>query len=271
MIVSNIIMGKKKVIVFLIVIAAVSAYFINFSLQTDSVPDPQKELLIYCGITMIKPMSEIASIIEQQEDVKISIIKGGSGNLLRSIKFNKIGDLYLPGSDSYIKKSRADGLISESVHVGYNKAAMMVRKGNPKQISPYVNALKNKNLYVVIGNPDSGSIGNETKKILTSSGIFDDVIKHVGEMTTDSKRLVEVLKNGEADLVINWFAVSTWVENRDYIDVLPIENQFAKKKRLVLGLLSTSKYPDIARKFMAYAASDKGRAIFNYYGLYETE
>ena len=57
-------------------------------------PAPKKELLIYCGITMIRPMREIADIIEKQEDIKVIIIKGGSGNLLRSIEINGVGIIY---------------------------------------------------------------------------------------------------------------------------------------------------------------------------------
>ena len=90
-------------------------------------------------------------------------------------------------------------------------------------------------------------------------------------MTTDSKRLVEVLKNEEADLVINWYATSVWDQNSEFIDTLSIDDKFAQKKRLVLGLLSSSRYPEIARKFMAYAASQKGQRIFDKYGLFSIE
>lgn len=238
---------------------------------SKTVVEQKKELLVFCGITMIQPMSEIAAVIESQENVKISLIKGGSGNLLNSIKFNKAGDLYLPGSESYIKQAKAEGLITESVHVGFNKAAMMVQKGNPLAIKNDLKELKNKNYTVVIGNPDSGSIGKETKKILDSAGIYDDVLKNINEMTTDSKRLIEVLKNKEADLVINWYATSLWDQNSEYIDTLSIDDKFSQKKRLVLGLLNTSRYPEITRKFMAYAASQEGQRIFDKYGLFSVE
>jgi molybdate transport system substrate-binding protein len=216
-------------------------------------------------------MSEIAASLEKQENVKISIIKGGSGNLLRSIKFNQLGDLYLPGSDSYISQAKQEGLIEKSVHVGYNKAAIMVQQGNPKEIPADLTALLNPNYYVVIGNPDTGSIGKETKKILSTAGIFSSVMQNARELTTDSKRLVEVLKKGEADLVINWYATAIWPENSEQIDALPIDDKYAAKKRLVLGLLKTSKHPKIAEKFMQYARSAKGRAIFERYGLYSVD
>ncbi len=256
---------------FILGLLCLAAFFLYSLLLDPEQPKPKKELLVYCGITMIQPVSQIASIIEQREDVKISILKGGSGNLLNSIKFNRIGDLYLPGSESYIQQAKSEGLVLRSAHVGYNKAAMMVREGNPKSIPASLDALKNPDLYVVIGNPSSGSIGKETKKILTTANMFDQVMGNVKEMTTDSKRLVEVLKKGEADLVVNWHATSTWEENAPYIDSIPIDGRLAKKKRLVLGLLATSKYPDIANKFMNYAASPEGQQIFDRYGLYHID
>lgn len=242
----------------------------GFPNATDT-PPPRKEVLIYCGITMIQPMAEIASIIEKRDHVKISIVKGGSGDLLKSIQFNQQGDLYLPGSESYIDRARSEGLVTQSVHVGYNKAALMIRHGNPKSIDGGLESLQDPNLYVVIGSPESGSIGKETKKILTVAGIYDQVMQNARELTTDSKRLVEVIINGEADLVINWYAASTWQENTDFIDIIPIDEKYASKKQLILGLLSTSRHPDVARQIMTYAASTKGREIFNKYGLYEID
>lgn len=234
-------------------------------------PDKKKELLVYCGITMIKPMSDIARIIEEQENCKIIITKGGSGNLLKSLKINKVGDLYLPGSDSYIATCLEEDLVSDTVFVGYNKASIMVQKGNPKQITADLDNLRRKDYYVVICNPRSGSIGRETKYILEQKGIFEEVMANARELTTDSKRLVSILKEKQADIVINWYATSVWEENARYIDVLSIDEKYAKKKKLVLGLLKTSKYPEVARRFMEYAASEKGRELFTRYGLYEVK
>ncbi|MCD6218280.1 substrate-binding domain-containing protein [bacterium] len=231
----------------------------------------KKELLIYCGITMVKPMVEIVKIIEVQEDCKIIISKGGSGNMLNSIKINNVGDLYLPGSESYINTCLEEGLVTKTAHIGFNKAAMMVQKGNPKNITADLENLASDEYRIVICNPISGSIGKETKKILEKKGILDDVLDNVLELTTDSKDLTRVLVEKEADLVVNWFATSTWPENEPYIDVIPINDEYAEKKKLIIGLLKTSKYPEIAEKFMEYASSEKGHDIFNKYGLYDVE
>jgi molybdate transport system substrate-binding protein len=264
-------MSKKRkffFIIFSVGLLSLTVYLSRQFIPVSQQAAPKKELLVYCGITMIKPMAEIAAILEEREDIKISIIKGGSGNLLRAIQFNGLGDLYLPGAASYIRQATADGLITRAVHVGYNKAAILVQEGNPKGIGPTLNALKNPDYYVVIGNPDSGSIGEETKKILSSAGIFEEVLLNARELTTDSKRLVTVLKDGEADIVVNWYATATWPENANFIDALPIDERYATKKELMLALLSTAKYPVIAEKFMEYATSSEGQRIFDRYGFW---
>ncbi|WP_319759042.1 molybdate ABC transporter substrate-binding protein [Maridesulfovibrio sp.] len=238
---------------------------------SEKKPEQKKELLVYCGITMIKPMTEIAKVIEREYGCKVLITKGGSGNLLRSIKSNMLGDLYLPGSSSYIQTCFEEGLVTDTAHVGFNKAAMMVKKGNPKGIPDSLDSLTDSNLLVAIGNPESGSIGRETKKILDRKGIFSKVASNVDKVTTDSKDLIRLLKDDEADLVINWYATSTWPENRDSVTVLSIPEEYAGKKKLVLGLLRFSRYPDIAKSLMKYASGEEGRAIFNKYGLYDVK
>ena len=265
-------MKYKTIIGALVVIVAVYAIYYSICPQaTYAKHEESKELLIYCGITMIKPMTEIAKVIEEEENCKIIITKGGSGNLLRAINVNKVGDLFLPGSDSYIKTCMEEKIVTDTVFVGYNKAAIMVQKGNPKGISKDLINLTNPEYFVVICDPQSGSIGRETKKILDKREIFDEVAKNAVKLTTDSKDLALMLKNKEADLVINWYATSTWPENSPYIDTLSIDEKYASKKKLVLGLLSYSKHPDIAKKFMEYASSPKGQELFRNNGLYDIE
>ncbi len=256
----------KQISTFILLFLLTILSILAASCSSDQ-PETKKELLIYSGITMIHPMSEIADIIEEQENCEIIITKGGSGNLLDSIRVNQVGDLYLPGSDSYIETAVEEGLVSEHVPVGYNQIAIMVQEGNPKEITSDLMNFTNTDYYIVLGNPDSGSVGKETKRTLEAKGIYEEVINNTRRLTTDSKDLTAVLINGEADLVINWYATATWPENAPYIDAIPIDEEYAKIKQLRLGLLTTSKHPDIARKFMDYATSPEGQALFAKYGL----
>jgi molybdate transport system substrate-binding protein len=254
---------QKKILIFIFFIPVI--FFVSCD---KSLIKEKKELLIYCGITMIKPMLEIKNIIEKQENCKITITKGGSGSLLKSIIYNKVGDLFLPGVDKYIIKAEKDNLIQSTVFVGYNRAAIFVQKGNPKNITSDLSNFLRDDLYIIIGNPETGSIGKETKQIFEKKRIFEGVKNNARQLTTDSKLLFRELKSKVADLTINWYAIYTDRNNDQFVDTLPINEEFAEKKKLVLGLLKTSDEQDLAKIFMNYAASKEGAEIFKRYGFY---
>ena len=151
--------------------------------------------------------------------------------------------------------------------MGRNRAAIMVQKGNPKQISSDLVNFTLPEYAVVIGNAASGSIGRETQKIFTQKGIYDQVLANTMHLTTDSKDLARALREKKADLVINWYAVGTWEENAPFMDSIDIDPLYAQPKSLILGLLKFSENQEIARKFMALAASEQGQSIFKKYGL----
>ena len=230
----------------------------------------EPELILYCGITMIAPMTEIAELIERQEHCRIHITKGGSGNLLKSILYNQTGDLYLPGSDRYFKiiDEEHAGLVTERTAVGQNKAVLLVQKGNPCGFKGDLKGLSDRKFGVVIGDPDSGSIGKEARAILERAGMFEAVVQNAMMLATDSKDILKSIKSGQADVGINWYATYTWGDNSDFVDVVEIDPSLAKSKTLVLGTLKYTRYPEICRAVQELASSEQGHDIFRKHGLY---
>lgn len=225
------------------------------------------ELLIYCGITMAHPIQEIAQILEAKHDFRVTITQGGSEDLYQSLASSRVGDLYLPGSASYRARHLDEGLLGDFVHVGYNQASLMVPKGNPKGLDNDPKLMTRKDLAVVIADPQTGSIGRETKRILEQAGIYPEVVSNAVFLTTDSRNLNRALHNGEADVILNWRATAFFGENRDVMDVIDLESQLAKPKKLLINRLTFSRHPELARQFMDYAASGEGQAIFRKYGF----
>ncbi len=227
-------------------------------------------LLIYCGITMAKPIQVISKIIEKKYNCTIDIIQGGSRGLYDSLKYAKTGDLYLPGSDSYRKEHLKEGFLKDGVFIGYNKAAIFVQKHNPKKIKN-LNSLARKDVAIALCDPKSGSIGKMTKKIILSykgKKFYNKLYDKAVLIGTDSRNLNVMLIDKTIDATINWRATAFWSENKKYIDVIDIDDKYAPKKRLVLNLLSFSKYPKIAKAFMAFAISKEGKKIMKKYGFY---
>lgn len=229
------------------------------------------ELLLYCGITMVRPMTEIAQVFESRENVKLVIAQGGSEDLYQSAKKSGVGDWYLPGEPSFRAKYLKEGLLGDFATVGYNQMALMVQKGNPKQVQADPKELLRKDLTVILGNASSGSVGNESKDILDSLGIYQKVVKATAFLSPDSRSLVLAVKKKEADLTMNWRAVGYFADNIAAVDMIDLNPKLAKPQALELSLLASSKNPALARRFLTLAASEEGQAIFRKHGFLDNK
>lgn len=235
--------------------------------QSSTPPEPRPELLIYCGITMIKPMKELAERFEQSHHVKVVLTQGGSQDLYDALKFSGQGDLYLPGSSQYRTKHLSEGLLLDKVLLGYNRVALVTQKNNPLGLTRDLKQLANPDYRVVLSSPKSGSIGRASVQLLAEQGLQQAAYDNATYLTTDSRRINEAFKKDEVDLSLNWYATASWPENKPYIDAFLLPEDLVPRKALELNLLSFSKYPDIAKAFMAYAASKEGRKVFQDYGF----
>lgn len=225
------------------------------------------ELLIYCGITMVRPITEISRAFEKKENVRITVAQGGSEDLYQSAKTSGVGDLYLPGEPSYRAQYLSEGLLGEFQTVGYNQLAIMVAKGNPKNIKPDPRELLRKDLVVSIGNATSGSVGKESKDLLDQLKIYQKVVAAAAFLAPDSRGLNNALKKGEVDVVMNWRATGFFPDNVGAIDVLDLDPKLATPQALLLNLLNFSRNKDLARRYIAFAAGEEGQVVFRKYGF----
>ncbi|PQJ95066.1 molybdenum ABC transporter substrate-binding protein [Chromatium okenii] len=229
------------------------------------------ELLLYCGITMVRPMTEIAQRFEQHEKVKITIAQGGSEDLYQSAKKSGVGEWYLPGEPSYRDKHQAEGLLGDAVTVGYNQMALMVQKGNPKHIKADPRELLRKDVIAIIGNAESGSVGQESKVILEQLGIYSKVVRATAFLAPDSRSLLNAMKKQEADVTLSWRATGYFPDNAAVLDVIDLDSKLAKPQALLLIQLQHTKYPELAQRFMRFTAGDFGQAIFRKHGFLDNQ
>lgn len=229
------------------------------------------ELLLYCGITMVRPMTEIAQSFERRENVKITIAQGGSEDLFQSAKKSGVGDWYLPGEPSYREKHQKEGLFGDYKTVGYNQMALMVQKGNPKKIKADPRELLRKDLVAIIGNAESGSVGKEAKDVLDEVGIYPKVVRQVAFLAPDSRSLTNAMKKGEADITLNWRATGFFPENAARIDVIDLDPRLARPQALLLIGLKSTKHAELVRRFMDFAAGDEGQVAFRKYGFLDNK
>lgn len=227
------------------------------------------ELLIYCGITMVKPIKELGAIMESRHGVHLTVSQGGSEDLYEALKLAQVGDIYFPGASSYRQSYLPQGLLGDAVLVGHNVASILVHKGNPKRVTADLTQLLRQDLAMVICDPDTGSIGSETRRILERAGLLSQVMNRAAFLSTDSRNLMQAMKNQQADITLNWRATAFFPENRDLVQVVDLDPAISQPSRLELNLLTFSRNQEQARRFMALAAGPEGQAIFRKHGFFD--
>ncbi len=226
-------------------------------------------LIFYSGISIIKPMKEMAKIIEDKYNCIIMFSQSNSNDLYNSIRYSKEGDLFLPESTLYSKNSLSKDFITKSVEIGFNKAAIFVQKNNPRNISS-LEDLVSENFASILSDPKAENIGEMTKHILISyknENFFNLAYDNTVEIGTDPRNLNRALIEKRADITINWKATAHWPENSPYIDTIDIDENYAPKNKLILSTLSFSKNKKIAEAFMKFAISEQGKKIMKKHGF----
>ena len=224
-------------------------------------------LLIYCGITMVRPITELATNFERREHIKIRIAQGGSEDLYQSVRKSRLGDLYFPGEPSYRDKYLSEGLLGDYKVVGYNQLAILVQKGNPKKVKPELKELLRKDLVLMIGNAQSGSVGLETRQTLDRFDLYPQVVSKAAFLMPDSRSLALSMKRGEADVTLSWRATAFFPDNAPHMDTIDLDPKITPPQGLLLIQLTLSRNPEMARKFSDYVASPEGQATFRKFGF----
>lgn len=227
----------------------------------------QQHMLIYCGITQVRPITELAKTFEVREKVKIQIAQGGSEDLFQSAKKSGLGDLYLPGEPSYYQRHLGDGLFGKYKIVGYNQMAIVVQKGNPKGVKGDLSELLRKDLTVIVGNAESGSVGQETQAMLQAAKLYPKVVAKSVALMPDSRAINLALRRGEADVALNWRATAHFPDNAVHLEAVDLDPRVAKPQALLLIELKSTKNPVLVSRFIDFVASEEGQAVFRKYGF----
>ena len=226
-------------------------------------------LLFYCGTTMVPAIMEVKKHFENTHHCTITVIQGGSKDLCKSIKTTHRGDLFLPGKENYIDQCGEAGYVLHKRTVGYNRLALFVPKGNPKQIKGLDDLLR-PDVLTALGNPETCSIGKAAEDTLLRYGgtsFLNKVHHSLGLFAADSRDMNQLLLTNQADVGLNWIASLHTLPHKGRIEVLPISDLFSQPQVLVTAALEFSTHPKLAWAFVDYLASPFGKKIMQNYGF----
>jgi len=223
---------------------------------------PEK-LVIYSGKGLKHAIDEIAASFEQREGVSVSVVYAGSKTLLDTIKKTHKGDIFIPGSESYIKE--AGELITQSEFVAYHIPTFIVASSKSNEITKFEDLFK-PGVRIAVGNKRMAAIGRISEEILNNVSIDNQSNKNIVIKASTVNELIQLVANNEVDAALIWQDMMKW-ELAEGLTEVSIPNLINKPKKILVSSLSTSSNPGLSKQFLKFVSSNEGRLILEKHGF----
>lgn len=222
----------------------------------------QESLLVFSGAGLKAPMEDIATAFTQKYGIGVQYSYGGSGVLITQMNLTHKGDVFMPGSTNEWKTAKAQGLVDSYQLVAYHVPVIVVQKGNPKSITS-LKDFAQPGLKVALGDVNATAIGKAGAKMFKKQNITAAVEKNVVTRTPTINELVTIMNAGQADAAILTLD-NVKTDKMDMIEIPVAENEVLITP---IGVTTFTQNSDGAAKFVAFVASDEGKAIFGMHGF----
>jgi molybdate transport system substrate-binding protein len=228
-------------------------------------PAPNK-LVFHCGAGLQPAADELAKQFGRRHGVTVECDYAGSEVLMSRIKLARRGDLYMPGDVHYVELAEKEGLVASKRTACYFVPVILVQKGNPKNIRT-LRDLAAPGVAVGLGNPEACAIGRKSSRIFRKNNIPEGDLD-VKFRTLTVNELGIHIEMRKLDAVIVWDAVAAYFADAGDTVAIPREQNIIST--VAVGILKFSEHPELAEKFVEFATSEEGRAIFKKHGYSTT-
>lgn len=265
---------KYLIIIFSCIIFIIAGCRQSNNKKTAPTKQSPKELILYCENSMLNLVLDLKTQFETQFNCSIRIQNDCSQNLMNLIRFTGKGDIYIPASTAsfdHFSLKTGHNLI-DSTLIGYNQLVFMVKKNNPKIFDGRFSSLLDKDKYaLIIANPETSSIGYETRRLLNNNSIYNKLLPNIVAFTSDSKGLIKSLKNNQADVIIDWQSNIYVNTNNNYVKIInPIQKNITNIP-IYAASLSCSSEPTLTSSFLKFTNTHLNETRLSKYGFTRRE
>lgn len=199
-------------------------------------------------------------------------IDGGSitiGNMRISLK----PDVYTAGKS---KIAQMFSHFTDTVSYAYNKLAIMVRAGNPKNIRS-LEDLGRSDVRVSMPNPEWEGIGKRIEEAYVKAGGEELRKKIMTDKVTDGSTRLTTIHHRQTPMRVLyeqsdagpvWFS-EVWYQQmiKHPVEMIPIPDAVNIQSTYVAGLLKNAPHKQAAQDFMKFLNSPSAKAVYKKYGF----
>ena len=238
---------KKLTILILALLLSVSAF--------------SKEIVVSAAASLKNCLEEILPEYEKLSGDKVLLNLGGSGTLRTQIENGVPVDLFISADQKNVKILVDKNMVKkENSYDFLSNSLILVKSPYSKSSVNSVEGLKNSDVYLVIGNPDTAPVGNYTLTALKNLEILDKLNREKLVYAKDVSAVVQYVEMGEADFGVIYNSDKNRMKNPIVVEEFP-ENSYDK----VIYSVAILNNSDDVKKLFEFLRENK--EVFKKYGF----
>ena len=238
---------KKLIILILALLLSVSTF--------------SKEIVVSAAASLKNCLEEILPEYEKLSGDKVLLNLGGSGTLRTQIENGVPVDLFISADQKNVKILVDKNIVKkENSYYFLSNSLILVKSPYSKSNINSIEGLKNSDVYLVIGNPDTAPVGNYTLTALKNLEILDKLNREKLVYAKDVSAVVQYVEIGEADFGVIYNSDRNRMKNPIVVEEFP-ENSYDK----VIYSVAILNNSDDVKKLFEFLRENK--EVFRKYGF----
>ena len=241
--------------------------------DTDKVEDTGKdapkeevELVVSAAASLTDAMGEIAELIKEDENIKLTPTFDSSGTLQKQIEEGAPADVFISAGQKQMDALEEKDLIVKDSRIDLlrNKLVLLVPEDNPDDIKNIQDVI-DKKVQIAIAETETVPVGQYSKKALEDLGLWDKL--ETGNII-QSKNVSEVLSQVEqGNVSAGMVYTSDAVRGEKVKEVEVFDEKLHGPIIYPAAVIEASTEKDAGKIFLDYLQTGKVKAIFEKYGF----
>ena len=238
----------KKFIVFILALIITTSTF-------------SKEIVVSAAASLKNCLEEILPEYEKINEDKVLLNLGGSGTLRTQIEKGVPVNLFISADQKNVNILVDKNIVKkENTYDFLSNSLILVKSPFSKSNIDSIEELRNSDVYLVIGNPDTAPVGNYTLTAFKNLKILDTLNSEKLVYAKDVSAVVKYIEIGEADFGVIYNSDKNRMKNPIVIEEFP-ENSYDK----VIYSVAILNNSDDVKKLFEFLRENK--EVFKKYGF----
>lgn len=240
---------KKIVIILLCLIMSISTF--------------SKEIVVSAAASLKNCLEEILPQYEKISGNKVLLNLGGSGTLRTQIENGVLVDIFISADQKNVNMLIDKKLVrSENSYDFLSNNLILVKSKFSKSDVNKIEDLRNKDLYIAIGNPDTAPVGKYTLTALKNLKILDSLNSEKIVYGKDVSAVIKYVEMGEVDFGIIYNSDKKRMKNPIVIEEFPATSH----NQIIYSLALLNNFKETEELFN-FLRLKENREIFKKYGF----